>query len=222
MTLMVRTAAALLLVAGALWFVVSSATHMPRTRRLLRSTSLRIPSNAIRRRGRSRRSRHSLHRRRPLPRSIHGHPKDFELPTGEEAPSEARGGIVETIVQIFACANGGDQLASYGGMTDAWFEALLASGAFGDDPVASLSAAPEALPEDAQTELLDTREFTLYEDGRTGVLVYYRTPTGEATGEAPVQIDLWIFKEEDGRWLLDEMVSGLEAQLGDVATPPAG
>ena len=33
---------------------------------------------------------------------------DFVLPAGEEAPSEVRGGIVETIVQIIACANGGD------------------------------------------------------------------------------------------------------------------
>ncbi len=87
-------------------------------------------------------------------------PEGFALPAGEEAPSEVRGGIVETIVQIFACANGGDQLASYGGMTDALFETLLVSGAFGDDPIANFSGTPEALPEEVQSQLLDTREFT--------------------------------------------------------------
>ncbi len=55
-----------------------------------------------------------------------------------------------------------------------------------------------------------------------GVLVYFRMPSGETGVEDPVQIALWTFEQEDGRWLLDEMVTGLEAQLGDMATPPAG
>ncbi len=29
-------------------------------------------------------------------------------------------------------------------------------------------------------------------------------------------------QEEDGRWLLDGVVTGLESQFGDMATPPAG
>jgi hypothetical protein len=81
---------------------------------------------------------------------------------------------------------------------------------------------PTALPEEVQTQLLDTREFAVYDDGRVGVLVYFRVPSGQAGVEDPVQIALWIFVQEDGRWLLDEMVTGLEAQLGDMATPPAG
>jgi hypothetical protein len=148
---------------------------------------------------------------------------DFELPAGEEASPEVRGGIVETIVQIIACANGGDQLASLGGVTDSLFEQLGGAGVFSIESITSLPASPVALPEASQTELLDTREFTLYEDGRAGVLVYYRVPDQlvERDPES-VQIALWIFAEEDGRWLLDEIVPGLEAQLGDMATPPAG
>jgi hypothetical protein len=148
-------------------------------------------------------------------------PEGFELPAGEEASSDVRGGIVETIVQFFACANGGDLLASYGSVTDSMFAALVASGVLGDDP-ASISASPVAVPEEAQAQLLDTREFTQYDDGRVGVLVYFREPSGESGVEEPVRIELWIFAQEDGRWLVDEMVTGLEAQLGDMATPPAG
>lgn len=149
-------------------------------------------------------------------------PDGFDLPAGEEAPAEVRGGIVETIVQIIACGNAGDSLASIGGMTDALFASLLAAGWFGDDPMAELAATPEALSEETQTQLLDTRDFTVYDDGRVGVLVYYRVPTGPAGADAPVEIALWIFAQENGRWLVDDMVTGLEAQLGDVATPPAG
>jgi hypothetical protein len=148
---------------------------------------------------------------------------DFALPAGDEASPEIRGGIVETIVQIIACANGGDQLASLGGVTDSLFEMLAGAGVFSIEAVTSLPASPVALPEESQTELLDTREFTVYDDGRVGVLVYYRVPTQQAGADPDaVQIALWTFAEEDGRWLLDEMVTGLEAQLGDMATPPAG
>lgn len=149
-------------------------------------------------------------------------PAGFELPAGEEAPSEVRGGIVETIVQIFACANAGDQLASLGGLTNALLASQVASGVFGSNDAASLSGTPVALPEEAQSQLLDTREFTLYDDGRVGVLVYFVVPSGQTDVEDSVQIGLWVFEEENGRWLLDEMVTGLESQLGDMATPPAG
>ncbi len=149
-------------------------------------------------------------------------PEGFELPAGDEAPNEVRGGIVETIVQIFACANAGDQLASLGGLTDAMIASQGASGVFGSDAAATLSGTPVALPEESQAQLLDTRDFTLYDDGRVGVLVYFVVPSGQADVEDPVQIGLWVFEQEDGRWLLDEMVTGLEAQFGDMATPPAG
>ena len=147
---------------------------------------------------------------------------DFELPAGAEAPPEVRGGIVETIVQIIACANGGDQLASLGGVTDDMFTMLAGAGVFSIEAVTSLPASPVALPEDSQTELLDTREFTVFDDDRVGVLVYYRVPTEQASDPDAVQIALWTFAQEDGRWLLDEILTGLETQLGNMATPPAG
>lgn len=146
----------------------------------------------------------------------------FELPAGEEPANEVRGGIVSTIVQIIACENAGDPLASLGGVTEAFLTSLGGTGVFGSDVVTLTGASPVALPETRQIELLDTREFRAYEDGRVGVLVYYRSPDPDSGVEAPTLIALWTFSEEDGRWLLDGVVTGLESQFGDMATPPAG
>lgn len=144
----------------------------------------------------------------------------FVLPEGTDASSEARGGIVETIVQIIACANGGDTMAALGGVSDGFLDAQRTADILRIDAGWQLAGMPQALPEDQHTELLDTREFRQYEDGRVGVLVYYRIPTGAA--EAPVQINLMIFQQNGSRWLLDDIVPDLEDVLGDMATPAAG
>lgn len=145
-----------------------------------------------------------------------------ELPTGDEAPKEAVDGIVATIVQIIACYNGGDRLAELGGMTDGFLQSQAGIGFFDENLMVTLPASPVALPEETQTQLLDTRNFTLFPDGRVGLLVYHRAPSQSAAGVDGLQIELWIFKETDGRWLLDESIANLEQQLQDVATPAAG
>jgi hypothetical protein len=145
-----------------------------------------------------------------------------ELPVGEEPPKEAVDGVVATIVQNIACRNGGDLLAALGGVTDIYLQSQLAAGYLDEDLLTAFAATPTALPEEQQLQLLDTREFSLYPDGRVGVLVYYRTPAEPESGVDGLQIELWIFQETDGRWLLDEVIANLEQQLQDVATPAAG
>jgi hypothetical protein len=145
-----------------------------------------------------------------------------ELPVGEEPPKEAVDGVVATIVQNIACRNGGDLLAALGGVTDTYLQSQVAAGFLDEDLLTVLAATPTALPEEQQLQLLDTREFALYPDGRVGVLVYYRTPAEPESGVDGLQIELWIFQESDGRWLLDEVIANLEQQLQDVATPAAG
>jgi hypothetical protein len=145
-----------------------------------------------------------------------------ELPVGEEPPKDAIDGVVATIVQNIACRNGGDVLAAYGGVTDAYLQSQVAAGYLDEDAMAALAAPPTALPEDQQLQLLDTRDFALYPDGRVGVLVYYRTPAEPESGVDGSQIELWIFEQTEGRWLLDEVIANLEQQLQDVATPAAG
>jgi hypothetical protein len=146
----------------------------------------------------------------------------FELPTGKPVPKEAIDGVVATIVQNIACHNAGNDLAVFGGVTDAFLQSQVGAELLGLDILAAATASPVALTEDQQTQLFDTREFTLYPDGRVGVLVYYKTPTPQQTGADGPEIDLWIFKDVDGRWLLDESIDGLEDELGDMATPAAG
>lgn len=145
-----------------------------------------------------------------------------ELPTGVPAPKEAIDGIVATIVQNIACYNAGNYLAGFGGVTDEFLRSQVGVALFDQDFVDAMMATPVALPEDQQTQLFDTREFTLYDDGRVGVLVYYKSPTPQQEGIDGLEIDLWIFKEVDGRWLLDQTIGDLEKQLQDMATPAAG
>jgi hypothetical protein len=146
----------------------------------------------------------------------------FVLPTGEPAPKEAIDGVVATIVQSIACQNAGNALAVFGGVTDGFLQSEIGADLLDPELIGIAAASPVALPEDQQTQLFDTREFTLYPDGRVGVLVYYKTPTPQQTGSEGPKIDLWIFKEVDGRWLVDETIVGLEDELGDMATPAAG
>jgi hypothetical protein len=154
--------------------------------------------------------------------ALDANPVAVELPTGEPAPKEAIDGIVATIVQNVACYNAGNYLAELGGVTDAFLQSQVGVAYFDQDFIDTISASPVALAEDQQTQLLDTREFTLYSDGRVGVLVYYKAPTPQPEGIDGLEIDLWIFKEVDGKWLLDETIGNLENQLKDVATPAAG
>ncbi len=149
-------------------------------------------------------------------------PHHVDLPTGEPAPKEAIDGVVETIVQNIACYNAGNYLAAFGSVTDAFLQSQVGVALFDQDFIETITATPVALPEDLQTQLLDTRDFTLYADGRVGVLVYYKSPTPQPEGIDGLEIDLWIFREVDGRWLLDEVIGDLEEQLRDMATPAAG
>lgn len=143
-----------------------------------------------------------------------------DLPAGEAAPKEAIDGVVATVVETVACFNAGNYLALFGGMTDAYLLSQIGGGPYEQSFIDMVSGTPVALADAQQTQLLDTREFTLYPDGRVGVLVYYKTPSTQT--DDVEKIDLWIFKEVDGRWLLDESIEGLETALQDLATPAAG
>ena len=149
-------------------------------------------------------------------------PAPIELPVGEPAPKDAIDGVVATVVQNVACFNAGNELALFGGMTDAYLLTLAETGTLNPLASAQMAGTPAALPEEQQTQLLDTRDFTLYPDGRVGVLVYYIAPSMPLNANDDTRIELWIFKEVDGRWLLDETMTGLEEQLRDMATPAAG
>lgn len=143
-----------------------------------------------------------------------------DLPAGEQAPKETIDGVVATVVENVACFNAGNYLALFGTWTDTYLLTQIGAAPYGRDFIDMVSATPMALPQAEQIQLLDTREFTLYPDGRAGVLVYYKSPSDQQDDN--VKIELWIFTQVDGRWLLDQNVSGLETALQDLATPAAG
>ncbi len=151
-----------------------------------------------------------------------GSPAPVELPVGEPAPKEAIDGVVATVVQNVACFNAGNYLALFGGMTDVYLLTLAETGALDPLADAQMAGTPTALPEEQQTQLLDTRDFMRYPDGRVGVLVYYKAPSTAPNDGDDLQIELWIFKSVGDRWLLDETITGLADQLRDKATPAAG
>jgi hypothetical protein len=151
-----------------------------------------------------------------------GSPGPVELPVGEPAPKDAIDGVVATVVENVACFNAGNYLALFGGMTDAYLLNQVETGMLDLNMGDQANATPTALAEDQQTQLLDTRDFTLYPDGRVGVLVYYKAPSTQLNDGDDLRIELWIFMDVDGRWLLDETITGLADQLRDKATPAAG
>lgn len=143
-----------------------------------------------------------------------------DLPAGEQVPKDAIDGVVATVVENVACFNAGNYLALFGAWTDDYLLTQIGAAPYGQDFIDMVSGTPVALAEEQQTQLLDTREFTLYPDGRVGVLVYYKSPSTQPDDE--VKIELWIFKQVGNRWLLDQNVIGLETVLQDLATPAAG
>lgn len=143
-----------------------------------------------------------------------------DLPTGEPAPKDAIDGVAATVVENVACFNAGNYLALFGSWTDAYLLIQIGAAPYSQDFIDMVSGTPAALPEAEQMQLLDTREFTLYPDGRVGVLVYYKSSSNQPDDD--VKIELWILENVDGRWLLDQNVTGLESVLQDLATPAAG
>jgi len=61
------------------------------------------------------------------------------------------------------------------------------------------------------------REARVLEDGRVGALIDIGRP--EAPTEA--EVDFIIFVDEDGRYLIDDLVEGLEDQVPPAAGTPA-
>ena len=149
-------------------------------------------------------------------------PDVTELPTGEPADAATTDAITARVRISFACYNAGNHLAGFALVTDEFLVSQVGTALFDADFVATLEADPVALTEDQQTEMIGVREVTIYADGRVGALVDYvgHYPT-EAEGINGLETDLWIFKNVDGTWLLDETYGNLEALYGPDATPAA-
>lgn len=146
--------------------------------------------------------------------AVQATPTDFTLPGGEPADDATVEEITAAIHGVVACYNAGDYLAGFGGVTDEFLVSQVGLSLFDEDFVAAMSAEQVPLDEDMQTVVLGVREVTVLEDGRVAVLFDDHSPSPQPEGIDGVETDLFIFKNVDGQWLLDESIENLEGTYG--------
>jgi hypothetical protein len=148
----------------------------------------------------------------------------IDIPVGEPADAETIDAVTLTVREVFACFNAGDFARALSLFSDN----LVAS--FGPEPGESmedvrgfLEAEPEPAPEDQRIVLIAVTDVVVMEDGRVGAIVVSNDPTVEPEG---METALVIFVEEDGRWLVDEVIEEAVGTAPDqdsnlAATPEA-
>ena len=143
-------------------------------------------------------------------------PGAVTLPAGEPADEETVAAVTASLREALACLNTGNFLTAFAFFSDDFQRRDLQELPITEADVAFLEATPEALPAELHASLLAVREARALEDGRVGALVETIFPE---EGPEP-QVDFIIFVQEEGRWLIDEIIEDLEAQYPPtVATP---
>ncbi len=109
---------------------------------------------------------------------------------GETASAETIAAITDTVRQLYACLETGDELRAYALFTEHTLGQLLQR---------DLSA-PEALVTGlGPREAFDVQEIRMLPDGRVAAKIAFRVPVGVFT-------ETWIFESQDGQYLLDGVV----------------
>ena len=128
-----------------------------------------------------------------------------EVPLGEAADTETVAGVTATVREILACFNAGAFPRALGLFSD---NALRRFGQ--EDPLSEeelrgiLAATPEAVPAEQRSTLLALTDVMALEDGRVGALL---VTTDAFVGTDTVYL---VFVQEDGRWLVDDIIEFLE------------
>ena len=120
--------------------------------------------------------------------------------TGSTADQETSTEVVETLRQVFACANAGDPLRVASLYTDDFLRDFF-GGVPREDLLDFLATPPQPLPEDEKRIIVRLGEVQLLPDGRAGVLIVLDEPDDPRTEEP----DYAILKHVEGRWLVDEI-----------------
>jgi len=148
----------------------------------------------------------------------------FALPDGEPADEETVAAITATVREAIACTNTGNFLLVLAFVTDDYVRETSEGEPLTEEDAAFYEATPPPLPEDQYLTLHAVREVRVLGDGRVGALVESQNPTTIPGDRDTIDVDFFIFVEEDGRYLIDESVENLEDQFppeSEPATPEA-
>jgi ketosteroid isomerase-like protein len=146
----------------------------------------------------------------------------IDVPLGDPADAETIDAVTATVREVFACFNAGDFARALSLFSDN----LVTS--FGPEPGTSMEDAASFLqeaatpaPEDQRISLISVTNVVVMDDGRVGAIVVSNDPTVEPEGAETVLV---IFVEEEGGWLVDEVIEEAVGTAPDqdsnlVATP---
>ncbi|MGH2531952.1 MAG: hypothetical protein ACRDJW_06550 [Thermomicrobiales bacterium] len=122
-----------------------------------------------------------------------------ELPSGTPADAETSDAVTQVVLELVACARADDALRWYALLTDDFVRDIAATTAA--PLVAEVLATPAHSPAEQDLRVEAIEQVTLLPDGRVSAVV---TLGGvEDAHPAPGRTVLWIFAQQDGRWLLD-------------------
>lgn len=132
-----------------------------------------------------------------------GTPSAGELPptivtAGEAADQETVDAVIATLVEVAACQSAGNYRALDSLYTDAGFREE-SGGGIDQASIDFIFASPQAADEADWQVLYDVSAVQRLEDGRVAAIVQFG-PMGI------YGVDLMIFAEQDGKWLIDQWV----------------
>jgi hypothetical protein len=144
-------------------------------------------------------------------------PAAFSLPEGEPADAETVDAVTATVREALACINTGNWLSVFAFFSDDYSRRFGEANPISEAEVEMLRTPVPEMPAEARATLQAVREVRVLEDGRVAALVETIYP-----GESPPggEVDFFVFVEEDGRWLIDDMVEDLEGQYPPVGGTP--
>ena len=124
----------------------------------------------------------------------------IEVPVGRPATTEIKEGIVATVHEFYACSNSGDMRSAFALGTDRYLQDYDDLGTLTNEDIAFLTGDPVSVPVEFHTAVIAVSNVTVLGDGRAAAFVTTETPFEDPATE------IMIFVQQDGRWLLDEVI----------------
>ena len=128
-------------------------------------------------------------------------PEVFVAPEGEPADDEIVAGVTATASGLYACYNANAFLRVFALFTDEYLARSFAEEGITEAAVGYLGASIEPQPAGERLSVA-VQDVQVRADGRVGAFVASHNPAGD--GENAV--GYYVFIEQDGRYLIDEVV----------------